>query len=76
MTEMMEQRMDPTARGDAVAAKVREWYEANRESWWDRHRPQIFSYRDNGGVVADNFAIGLVAAVHAAEAAIHKEYER
>lgn len=66
--------MEPTARGDAVAAKVREWYEANRESWWDRHRPQIFSHRDNGGIVADNFAINLVAAVRRAEAEIDKEY--
>lgn len=27
---------DPTARGDAVAEKMRQYYEAHRESWWDR----------------------------------------
>lgn len=62
--------MDPTARCDLIAAKVREWYEANRESWWQRHRPQIFSYCDNSGITADNFALGLVEAVRRAEAEV------
>ena len=59
--------MDPTARSDMIAEKVRAWYEANRESWWARHRPQIFSYRDNSGVVADEFMLGLLGAVRDAE---------
>lgn len=27
---------DPTARGDEMAEELREWYEENRESYWDR----------------------------------------
>lgn len=48
--------MDPTQRGDMVAALVRRWYETNRESWWDRHRTNA----ERKGGVADNFMIGLV----------------
>lgn len=51
---------DPTSRGDEIADYLRQWYEANRESWWDRHRPQLFSYRDNSGVVADGFMLSLL----------------
>lgn len=51
--------MDPTSRGDTETELCRIWYEANRESWWDRHRPQIFSYRNNSGVVADEWMIGF-----------------
>ena len=32
----MQFSREPTARGDDEAAYVREWYEANRETWWDR----------------------------------------
>lgn len=59
--------VDPTSRGDAIAEKVRIWYEANRERWWDRHRPSFFGYRDNSGVVADEFMLRLVQAVAEAE---------
>jgi hypothetical protein len=47
---------DPTSRGDEVAAFVRQWYETNRESWWDRHRPGA----DRKGVHADEFMIGFI----------------
>lgn len=57
------QPYDATADADARAAKVRAWYEANRETWWQRRRPQIFSYRDNSGVVADNFILRLIEVV-------------
>lgn len=50
---------DPTARGDEIAALVRDYYERNRESWWDRHRPGA----DRRGIHADNFMLGLVAEV-------------
>lgn len=63
----MTDERDPTTLGDCVASEVRHWYETNRESWWERHRPQLFSYRDNSGVVADNWALRLVQAVHDAE---------
>jgi hypothetical protein len=51
--------LDPTTRGDVMAEKVRAWYEANRESWWDRHRPAA----DRKGVHADNFALRLLSYV-------------
>jgi hypothetical protein len=56
--------MDPTARGDEIASKVRQWYEANRESWWDRHRPSA----DRNGSHADEFILGLINAVSRADA--------
>lgn len=55
--------MDPTARGDEIASKVRAWYEANRESWWDRHRPSA----DRRGVHADEFMLGFISAVRQAQ---------
>lgn len=60
--------MDPTARGDEVAAFVRLWYEANRESWWDRHRPSA----DRKGIHADEFMLRLIGAVYAANAAVRE----
>ena len=42
---------DPTARGDQVASYVRQWYEKNRESWWDRNRPGA----DRNGSHADEW---------------------
>jgi hypothetical protein len=53
---------DPTAIGDAVADEVRIWYEANRETWWERRRRR--------GDVADNFILGLINEVHRVEKAI------
>jgi hypothetical protein len=58
---------DPTSRGDEVAAYVRAWYEANRESWWDRHRPRA----DRKGEHADEWMlefVGYVSRVFAAAA--------
>lgn len=60
--------LDPTARGDMVADKVRTWYEANRETWWDRHNyPFRQGYPDRAGVTADNFILSLIQAVHRAD---------
>jgi hypothetical protein len=56
---------DPTSRGDAVAREVREWYERNRESWWNR----LTSSAARKGIVADDFMLGLINAVHEAERA-------
>lgn len=56
--------LDPTLRGDLIAEKVRAWYEANRETWWDRRRPAA----DRKGVHADNFILELVQAVQRADA--------
>lgn len=51
-----------------LAEKVRTWYEANRESWWDRHRPRA----ERKGECADNFMIRLIGAVYEAEIEIAK----
>lgn len=34
---------EPTSRGDEMADELREWYEAHRESWWERlwRRPDV-----------------------------------
>jgi hypothetical protein len=44
---------EPTARGDEAAGYLRAWYEANRESWWDRHRANA----DRNGAHADEFML-------------------
>jgi len=60
--------MDPTARGDLIAAKVRRWYEANRESWWARHKLGIIGRSpDRDGLHADEFMLRFINAVHEAE---------
>jgi hypothetical protein len=52
---------EPTARGDDIAAYVRKWYEANRETWWRRHKPGIFGYApDRSGVHADEFMLAFI----------------
>ena len=51
---------EPTAAGDAVAEYFRIWYEKNRESWWDRHRPGA----DVRGGHADEFILGLLNEVY------------
>lgn len=51
--------MDPTARGDCIADDVRHWYEANRETWWQR--------RKRRGDVADEFMLGLINEVRRVE---------
>lgn len=50
---------EPTARGDEIADYVRRWYELNRESWWDRHRPGA----DRRGLHADEFMLGFIQEV-------------
>lgn len=47
---------EPTADGDISAAWLRQWYEANRESWWDRHRPSA----DRNGVHADEWMLAFM----------------
>ena len=65
--------LDPTTRGDLVAETVRAWYEKNRETWWDRHRPGIFGAApDRAGVHADNFILELIQAVHRTEDEVTK----
>jgi hypothetical protein len=60
--------MDPTSRGDEVAEKVRRWYEANRESWWGRHKPGIIGAGpDRDGSHADEFMLRFINAVYRAD---------
>lgn len=60
--------MEPTARGDLVAEKVRRWYEANRESWWDRHHVNFLGRSpDRDGTHADEFMLRLIGAVYQAD---------
>jgi len=66
----MPRQGDPTARGDEIATRVRVWYEANRESWWDRHCGPgwpVGPGTDRSGAHADEFILRLVQAVHDAE---------
>jgi hypothetical protein len=45
---------EPTADGDMAAEYLRHWYEANRETWWDRRkRPPL------NNPWADNLMLGL-----------------
>jgi hypothetical protein len=55
---------EPTADGDIMATWLREWYEANRETWWDRNNyPFRQGYPDRAGVTADNFMLELLGQV-------------
>ena len=51
---------DPTARGDDIAYYVRQWYEINRQTWWQRRR-SINDRMDHG--VADEFMLSFIAEV-------------
>jgi hypothetical protein len=51
--------LDPTSAGDEMADYLRRWYEINRETWWDRHRPSA----DRKGIHADNFILRLIGEV-------------
>lgn len=64
--------LDPTARGDMVAERLRRWYEAHRESWWDRHR-FIGAAPDRAGVHADEFMLGFIIELGRIEAEIESE---
>lgn len=47
--------LEPTSRGDMIAELMRSWYEKNRESWWERHKPSA----PRKGEVADGFMYDL-----------------
>jgi hypothetical protein len=63
---------EPTADGDAVAEYVRVWYEAHRESWWDRN-----SYSKNQALLragcADSFMLSFIAEVGRVEAEAQRQ---
>lgn len=66
---------DPTAEADAIATRVRAWYEANRESWFQRHSIGLVltghalgATPDRYGEHADEFILALIATVREAAA--------
>ena len=61
--KILRYNMDPTSIGDTIAEDARRWYEANRESWWDRHRPGA----DREGWHADEFMLAFCAEVRRLE---------
>ena len=50
---------EPTADGDIMADWLRQWYEANRESWFDRHWPFGINRR-HGSALADEWMLGFI----------------
>lgn len=61
---------EPTADGDAAAGYLRAWYEANRESWWDRCSANRLGRAWEWA--CDEFMLGLMAEVRR----INNECER
>lgn len=60
----MRDGLDPTSRGDIIANVIRAWYERNRESWWDRHKPGIYDAGpDRDGSHADEFMLRFIGEV-------------
>ncbi len=58
---LKERGLDPTSAGDMRAALMRRWYEHNRESWWERHKPGIFGAGpDRSGVHADEWMLRMM----------------
>lgn len=67
--------LEPTARGDLLAQKVRRWYEDNRESWWDRHKLDPFGRDpDRLGTHADEWMLRFIGAVGRANDEINAAY--
>lgn len=62
---------EPTSDGDTVAEYVRVWYEANRETWFERHAP-FGTNRKLGSALADEFMLGLIGEVYR----VNEECER
>jgi hypothetical protein len=50
---------EPTADGDIAADWLRQWYEANRESWFDRHWPFGVN-RKHGSALADEWMLSFM----------------
>lgn len=66
---------DATSRGDEVASYVRYWYERNRETWWDRHKPGVVGAApDRSGAHSDDFVLRLVAEVGRVQSEAQRQY--
>jgi len=57
--------MDPTSRGDMIASRMRDYYEANRETWLERRHK-------HWTVAADNLMLGLLGVVITADRELPK----
>jgi hypothetical protein len=54
-------KIDPTAWADDTAGKMRDFYEENRDSWWDRHMPvSLGGNRNMWRMASDNLMLGLL----------------
>lgn len=51
---------EPTADGDEEARCLRIWYEAHRETYWDRSKFNKYAWRKG---LADEFILGLIQEV-------------
>lgn len=58
---------EPTADFDRAGEYLRAWYEANRETWWDRQSFSRNQQRLRMGA-ADSFMLGLINEVGRIEA--------
>lgn len=57
--------IDPTLRGDLIAERMRDFYEANRETWWERRKKRWT-------VSADNLMLGLLGVIEKADRELPK----
>ena len=56
----MKDNRDMTSIYDEMADNLRDWYEENRESWWDRRNSK---HPCNSSGLADNFMLSLISEV-------------
>ncbi len=54
---------ESTADGDIAAGFMRQWYEANRESWFDRHLP-FGTNRKHGSALANEWMLQFIGQYH------------
>lgn len=65
---------EPTSAGDNFASYLRQWYEAHRETWWERSR---FNSRGRQWEWAsDNLMLGMMEEVRRIEEAAQMESEK
>jgi hypothetical protein len=64
---------DPTALGDEFADRLRQWYEKNRETWFERHHWNILGVDpDRYGTHADEWMLGFIQAYEQIKADVYK----
>jgi hypothetical protein len=73
-TADMQFSSDPTSRGDEIALYVRVWYEANRETFWDRYIWKFHKPWTRG--LADEFMLAYLQEVRRVEAEAERQSKR